>query len=48
MATVWTSLFGIEAERAMPVLQAWIAILVYCALCLALLVRKVRAYEVIK
>ena len=48
MATVWTSLFGIEAERAMPVLQAWIAILVYCALCLALLVRKVRAYEVIQ
>ena len=48
MATVWTSLFGIEAERAMPALQAWIAILVYCALCLALLVRKVRAYEVIR
>jgi ABC-2 type transport system permease protein len=48
MATVWTSLFGIEAERSMPALQAWIALLVYCALALVLLVRKVRAYEVIK
>jgi ABC-2 type transport system permease protein len=48
MATVWSSLFGIEPERAMPVLQAWIALLAYCALCLVLLVRKVRAYEVIK
>jgi len=48
MATVWTSLFGIEAERSMPVLQAWVALLVYCVLCLVLLMRKVRAYEVIK
>jgi len=48
MATVWTSLFGIGAERSMPVLEAWVALLAYCALCLALLVRKVRAYEVMK
>src|ERR1700721_617355 len=33
MATVWTSLFGIGTERSMPVLQAWVALLVYCALC---------------
>ena len=48
MGTVWTRLFGIEAPRSMPVVQALTAILVYCVLCLALLVRKVRAYEVIK
>jgi len=48
MATVWTSLFGIDAERSMSALQAWTALLAYCAICLALLVRKVRAYEVIK
>ena len=48
MATVWTSLFGIDADRSMPVSQAWIALLAYCAICLVLLVRKVRAYEVIK
>ena len=28
--------------------QAWIALLVYCAICLGLLMRKVRAYEVIR
>ena len=48
MGTVWRSLFGMDAERSMPVHQAWIALLAYCAICLALLVRKVRAYEVIK
>ena len=48
MATVWTSLFRIDAERSMSALQAWTALLVYCAICLVLLVRKVRAYEVIK
>jgi ABC-2 type transport system permease protein len=48
MTTIWTSLFRIGSERSMPVLQAWVALLAYCALCLGLLVRKVRAYEVIK
>jgi hypothetical protein len=28
--------------------EAWIALLIYCAICLALLVRRVRAYEVVK
>jgi ABC-2 type transport system permease protein len=48
MGTVWTSLFRIDAEGAISVPQAWIALLVYCGICLALLVRKVRAFEVIK
>jgi ABC-2 type transport system permease protein len=48
MATVWTALFQIGSERSIPVAQAWIALLAYCTICLALLVRKVRAYEVIK
>jgi ABC-2 type transport system permease protein len=48
MATVWNSLFRLEADRAMSSLEAWIALLIYCALCLALLMRKVRAYEVVK
>jgi hypothetical protein len=37
-----------DSERAMSSAAAWIALLVYCGICLALLVRKVRAYEVIK
>jgi len=48
MATVWSSLFRMDSGRAMPPAQAWIALLGYCGICLALLVRKVRAYEVIK
>jgi ABC-2 type transport system permease protein len=48
MATVWNSLFRIDSERSMSSTAAWIALLVYCGICLALLVRKVRAYEVIK
>jgi ABC-2 type transport system permease protein len=48
MATVWTSLFRIDDGRSMSSAQAWIALLIYCGICLALLVRKVRAYEVIK
>lgn len=48
MATVWTSLFRIDSDSAISSPQAWVALLVYCAICLALLVRKVRAYEVVK
>lgn len=48
MATVWTSLFRIDNRQSMSSAQAWIALLVYCGICLALLVRKVRAYEVVR
>src|SRR5258708_1270344 len=48
MKTIWTALFRIDSEGDISSANAWIALLVYCAICLALLVRKVRAYEVIK
>lgn len=48
MGTVWTSLFQIESDRSMSSPEAWAALLIYCGICLALLVRKVRAYEVIR
>jgi hypothetical protein len=48
MMAVWNSLFRIDVERAIPAMQAWLAILLYCAVCLALLLRKVRAYEVVR
>lgn len=47
MGTVWNALFRVDTEHAIPVAQAWIALLLYCAICLGLLMRKVRAYEVI-
>ena len=48
MGTVWTSLFRVNIDSSISSADAWIALLIYCAVCLALLVRKVRAYEVIK
>ena len=48
MATVWISLFQVDAEHGITAFQAWIAILIYCSVCLWLLLRKVRAYEVVR
>ena len=48
MGTVWNSLFQVDATHAIPVSQAWVALLLYCFICLALLMRKVRAYEVVQ
>jgi ABC-2 type transport system permease protein len=48
MMTIWNSLFRIQVARAIPLAQAWIAVLLYCAACLWLLLKKVRAYEVVR
>ena len=48
MGTVWTSLFRTNAESSISPAEASIALLIYCMICLALLIRKVRAYEVVK
>ena len=48
IATVWTSLFRIPIELgSTSAAEAWSALLIVCGLCLFLLLRKVRAYEVI-
>jgi ABC-2 type transport system permease protein len=48
MAMVWISLFQVDAEHGISAFQAWVAILIYCSFCLWLLLRKVRAYEVVQ
>jgi ABC-2 type transport system permease protein len=48
ISIVWTSLLGVDGDRSISSAQAWIALLIYCGICLALLVRKVRAFEVVK
>jgi ABC-2 type transport system permease protein len=48
MAIVWSALFQLDNGYSIPVAEAWVALLFYCAACLALLLRKVRAYEVIR
>jgi ABC-2 type transport system permease protein len=47
---VWASLFGqtIDSDLAMPVWAAWLSLAAACALCLWLLSRRIRAYEVVR
>lgn len=48
MSTVWRGLFGIAEVQPISSMEACVALLVFCGICLALLVRKVRAYEVVR
>lgn len=48
ITTVWNSLFRTNAELAFSAAEAGFALLAYCGICLGLLMRKVRAYEVIR
>jgi len=48
MGTVWNAMFQVDVDHAIPVVQAWTALVAYCAICLGLLMRRVRAYEVIQ
>jgi len=48
MTTVWKGLFQMPADLEIPPTEAWVALLCYCVVCLWLLLRKVRAYEVVR
>jgi ABC-2 type transport system permease protein len=48
MQAIWTAMFRIDTERSFPVAEACGALLFYCAICLGLLLKKVRAYEVVQ
>ncbi|HKI06168.1 MAG TPA: ABC-2 transporter permease [Thermoanaerobaculia bacterium] len=47
---VWSSMFGqeIDSDLAMPLWAAWLALAAGCTLCLWLLSRRIRAYEVVR
>ena len=47
---VWAALFGqaIDSDLAMPLWAAWLALAAGCSLCLWLLSRRIRAYEVVR
>jgi len=45
---IWAGLFGIESPVQVPLWAAWASLLVVCIVCIALLSRKVRAYEVVR
>jgi ABC-2 type transport system permease protein len=46
--TVWAGFFGLPAPTGMPVAAAWVSLVGGSLLCLALLARRVRAYEVVR
>jgi len=48
MRVVWASLFGVRFWSNVPVGAAWLSLLVACGICLLLLARKIRAYEIVK
>jgi ABC-2 type transport system permease protein len=48
IATIWRKLFRLTADTGIDLMNAWIALGVACAICLWLLTRKVRAFEVVK
>lgn len=48
IATVGTSLFRMPMDLSTSPTEAWTMLLIVCGICLLLLMRKVRAYEVIK
>lgn len=43
---IWDQLFGLPSELGVPALLAWLTFAVFWALCLLLLFRRIRAYEV--
>jgi ABC-2 type transport system permease protein len=45
---VWSGLFGTEPRIAMPQLDAWIGLAAIAVVCVLLLERKVRAFEIVK
>jgi ABC-2 type transport system permease protein len=46
--TVWFSLFDVDVFIRVPVPVAWASLLAVCAVCLALLYRKIRPFEVVR
>jgi ABC-2 type transport system permease protein len=48
IATIWAKLFRLDVGTGISVLEAWTSIGVACAICVWLLTRRVRAFEVVK
>jgi len=48
MRVVWASLFGVRFWSNVPVGAAWLSLLTACGICILLLARKIRAYEIVK
>ncbi len=47
MRVVWVRMLGVDEVTSIPLWGAWLTLLTVCALCLLLLARRIRAYEVV-
>jgi len=48
MSNIWSQMFRSDSAPDVPVADAWIALAVACAICLWLLARRVKAFDVVK
>lgn len=48
MSNIWAQMFRSDVAPDVPVADSWIALAIACAICLCLLARRVKAFEVIK
>ncbi|MGI8743443.1 MAG: hypothetical protein ACR2NN_12905 [Bryobacteraceae bacterium] len=48
ITTVWMDLFRQQADLGISPIQAWLALIAICALCVLLLAKKIKAFEVVK
>jgi ABC-2 type transport system permease protein len=48
IATVWAKLFRVNPTTGIDLFDAWMSLAAACVICLWLLTRKVRAFEVVK
>lgn len=46
--TVWAWLFGVAPPTEVPVWCAWVSLVAVCVVCLGILARRIRAYEVVR
>ncbi len=47
-AVIAAGLFGVANRSAIPTPVAWLSLITFCAFCIFLMAKKVRAYEVVK
>ena len=45
---VWAHLFDIDRTVEIPAGAAWLSLLTFCSICVWMLYRKVRAYEIVR
>jgi hypothetical protein len=48
ISTIWNQMFKVDSTTGISALSAWISLAVFCGICVWLVRRRVRAFEVVK